>query len=93
MLRADRAFLTSVSIAGFCWIAAGVATGWVTLSLEQTTYPVIYLLWLHSIAIVATINAVALAALRAFQRQLREPDQAYALGLEHGVELAGSINR
>ncbi|MEQ4724729.1 hypothetical protein [Nonomuraea sp. B19D2] len=90
MLRTDRALVISVTVAVFGWIAAGAATSWVALN-PNVLYPAVYLLWLHSFAIVATINAVVLVALRTLQRMVGETKQAYALGVEHGIDIRDSI--
>ncbi|MFG1709174.1 hypothetical protein ACFLIM_38885 [Nonomuraea sp. M3C6] len=90
MLHTDRALVISVTVTVLAWIAAGAATGWVTLN-PFLSYPAIYLLWLHSFAIVVTMSTVMLVALRAFQRLVGDTKRAYALGLEHGIDIRGSI--
>jgi hypothetical protein len=90
MLPTDRVFVISATVTLLGWIAAGTATSWVALN-PELLYPAIYLLWLHSFAIVATINTVVLIALRAFQRMIGDTKQAYALGLEHGIDIRDSI--
>jgi hypothetical protein len=91
MLRADRASATSVTVTVFSWITAGAATIWVALNPSMLKMSVIYLLWLHSFAIVATMITVALVTLRALRRMLGDIKQAYAIGLEHGIDIRDSI--
>ncbi|GGO63044.1 hypothetical protein [Nonomuraea cavernae] len=90
MLRTDRALVMSVTVTVLSWLAAGVATSWVVLA-PHLHYAPVYLLWLHSFAIAATINTVVLVALRAFQRMIGDTQQVYALGLEHGIDIRDSI--
>lgn len=91
MLRADRALATSVTVTVLSWITAGAATIWVVLNPNMLKMSVIYLLWLHSFAIVATMITVALFVLRALKRMIGETRQAYVLGWEHSIDIGGSI--
>jgi len=90
MSRIDRTLIASVSAAVLGWSAAGVATCWVVLN-PKLHYAPVYLPWIHSFANVATISALVLVALRAFKRIVGETRQAYALGLEHGIDIVSSI--
>lgn len=90
MRSTDRALTLSVTVTVLGWIAAGAATSWITVN-PHLAYPAIYLLWLHSFAIVATIATVMLVMLRAVQRMIGDTKQAYALGLEDGVEIRDSM--
>ncbi|MEV0149737.1 MULTISPECIES: hypothetical protein [unclassified Nonomuraea] len=91
VLRADRASATSVTVAVLGWIGAAAATIWVAPNPNMLNLAV-YLLWLHSFAIVATVTAVALVALRTFQRMIGDAKLAYAIGLEHGIGIRDSIS-
>lgn len=90
VLRADRALATSVTVAVLGWIAAGAATSWVALN-PNVLHPAVYLLWLHSFAIVATMTTVALVVLRAFRHMIGDTKLAYSIGLEHGIDIRDSM--
>jgi hypothetical protein len=90
MLRTNRALIASAFTAVLGWIAAGAATAWVVLN-PNLHYAPVYLLWVHSFAIVATMNTVVLVAVRTFRRMLGDIKQAYAVGLEHGIDIRDSI--
>ncbi|TDD36113.1 hypothetical protein E1286_38775 [Nonomuraea terrae] len=91
MLRTNRALALSATVTVLGWFTAGAATSWVILNPPTLTYPAIYLLWLHSFAIVATMFTVVIVAARTFQRIIGEATQAYALGLEQGMDIRSSI--
>lgn len=92
MLRVNRALLISVTATAFIWVGAAAATGWITFNPDLLPRPVVVMLWIHSMAVAATIVTVSLFLLRALCHQVTESKQVYALGLEHGVELADSIH-
>ncbi|QFY09590.1 hypothetical protein GBF35_25675 [Nonomuraea phyllanthi] len=90
MLRTKRALIASLATAVFGWIAAGAATAYVVLNPNLHHIPT-YLLWLHSFAIVATVSTMLLVALRAFERMVGDAAQAFAVGLETGIDIRDSM--
>ncbi|WP_433235356.1 hypothetical protein ACQPYK_25200 [Streptosporangium sp. CA-135522] len=91
ILRADQALQVSVTVTVLAWLGAGITT-WIAIDPDVTFRFLVTLLWAHSLAIVATFITMALIMLRAFNRMTTDSQEVYALGLEHGVELADSIN-
>lgn len=91
MLRADQALQVSITITVLAWLDAGVTT-WIAIDPDVASRFMVVLLWAHSIAIIATFATMALIMLRAFNRMVADSKEVYALGFEHGVELADSIN-
>ncbi|MFF0770923.1 hypothetical protein ACFYUK_18705 [Nonomuraea wenchangensis] len=90
MLRTKRAVIASVTITVLGWIAAGANTIFVIRN-PHLHYAPVSLLWLHSFALVATIMTMMLLATRAFHRMIGETVQAYAVGLETGIEIRDSM--
>ncbi|MEV4749008.1 hypothetical protein AB0K21_21740 [Streptosporangium sp. NPDC049248] len=91
MLRADQALQVSVTVTVLAWLGAAVTT-WIAIDPDVAPRFLIILLWVHSAAIAATFITVTLFTLRAFSRMVADSKEVYALGLEHGVELADVIH-
>ncbi len=81
-----------LAIAVTMWLAVGAVTVCQIIWPLAISHDGLILLWLHSAAIVLTVTTISQATYRACVKAVRDPFDAYQLGLDHGAKMADSFH-